>query len=279
MLLPPQQPDPYGRPVRTVVLNFESTLVHSEWSRDQGWIVSKRPYVSQFLEKLARCGYEVVLFTDMNQFDCEQSVMDLDQTGVIRHRLFKDSTNFESFHFVKNLNRLGRDMKNVVMIDHSSATSGILTPDNCLPISAWQNDLGDKELAILAVLLEKCQKYNVNDMREIVKRYKGNPKGNPFAEEENRAAEQERLLREEEGTSKRKERKSGTNEPKTLGIGSALSGVSPLPLSPFNAISRHLWVSLETSRRSRFGAHQIKRRQDGPKPSSEGEIFLRAGFY
>jgi len=228
MLLPPQLPDPYGRPVRTVVVNFESTLVSSEWTRDSGWIVSKRPYVSAFLEKLARCGYEVVLFTDQNQMDCEQSVMDLDQTGVIRHRLFKDSTNFARLHSVKDLNRLGRDMRNVVMIDHDYATSGVLTPDNCIPISPWKNDLSDKELYGLAVLLEKCQKYNVGDLREIVRRYKANPRGNPFVEEEKRADEQERLLREEEGSPKktepRKTTQSDTNK-SVGGLGATLTGL------------------------------------------------------
>lgn len=228
MLLPPQQPDPYGRPVRTVVVNFEKTLVSSEWTRDSGWVLSKRPYVNYFLERLSRAGYEVVLFTDMNVFDCEGSIHDLDQTGVFRHRLFKEATNVAKFHFVKDLNRLGRDLKNVVMIDHSSATSGILTPDNCLPISAWTGDLSDKELYSLAVLLEKCQKYNVADMREIVKRYRANPKGNPFVEEENRAQEQERLLREEEGSwsSKDSRKTSPTDSNKSGGgIGAAISGL------------------------------------------------------
>jgi hypothetical protein len=225
-LLPPQAPDPYGRPVRTVVVNFEKTLVNSEWTRDSGWIVSKRPHVTAFLERLSRCGYEVVLFTDMNQFDCEQSITDLDQTGLIRHRLYKDSTNFIPFHFVKDLNRLGRDLRNVVMIDHLCETSGVLTPDNCIPVSAWTNELDDKELLALAGLLEKCQKYNVGDMREVAKRYKSNPTGNPFTEEEKRAAEQERLLREEEGPRKEPRKPPVADSNKgSGGLGASISGL------------------------------------------------------
>lgn len=209
ILLPPLVPDPYGRPVRTVCVNFEKTLVYPTWTREYGWVIRKRPYVSQFLERVARAGYEVVLFTDSNQFDIEGNVMELDAMGAIKHKLYKDATNFKSGCYVKDLSRLGRDLKSVVIIDHNYLDGAKLQLENAFKVSEWKEDLKDKELYKLMIILEKAQKHNVHDMRDVVRRYNENPDQNIFAAEEARARQIEQQLAEEEGGSVQPSQKSG----------------------------------------------------------------------
>jgi len=217
ILLPMAVPDPYGRPLRTVCINFEKTLVYPMWTRDFGWTVRKRPYVDMFLERLARAGYEVVLFSDSNQFDAEQNVMELDKMGVLKHKLFKESTNFKQGRYVKDLSRLGRDLRNVVLIDHNFLDSASLQPENAIHIKPFIDDLKDKELYRLTLFLENIQKHNMHDMREVIKKYNKNPNVNHFKAEEAMALEYERQLAEEEGTVAPRAKSSGSSWLGSLG--------------------------------------------------------------
>ena len=201
ILLPMEVPDPYGRPVRTVCINLEKTMIYPMWTRDYGWVVRKRPYVDLFLERLARAGYEVVLFSDSNQFDSEQNVMDLDRMGILRHKLYKDATNFKQGRYVKDLSRLGRDLTRVVLVDHNYEDSALLQPDNAIHVSPFTDDLSDKELYRVLVLLENMVKHNVHDVREVVKKYNAEPNKNHFEKEEKLALEYRQQLAEEEGIS------------------------------------------------------------------------------
>ena len=50
------------RHVRTLVLDLDDTLVHSDWTRGRGWRTFKRPGADDFIRQLAQY-YELVVFT------------------------------------------------------------------------------------------------------------------------------------------------------------------------------------------------------------------------
>lgn len=55
----------------------------------------------------------------------------LDQWGVFRARLFRESCVFHRGNYVKDLSRLGRELRNVIIVDNSPA-SYIFHPENAV---------------------------------------------------------------------------------------------------------------------------------------------------
>ena len=57
----------------------------------------------------------------------------LDQWGVFRARLFRESCVFHRGNYVKDLSRLGRELNNVIIVDNSPA-SYIFHPENAVSV-------------------------------------------------------------------------------------------------------------------------------------------------
>lgn len=68
--------------------------------------------------------------------------------------------------FVKDLTRLGRNIKDVIILDNSPAAY-MMQPENALPILSWYDCQKDKELAKLLPILEKFS--TVDDVRNYIK--------------------------------------------------------------------------------------------------------------
>uniref|UniRef100_A0AAX7W1H2 Mitochondrial import inner membrane translocase subunit TIM50 n=1 Tax=Astatotilapia calliptera TaxID=8154 RepID=A0AAX7W1H2_ASTCA len=81
----------------------------------------------------------------------------LDQWGVFRARLFRESCVFHRGNYVKDLSRLGRELSKVIIIDNSPA-SYIFHPENAVPVQSWFDDMTDKELLDLIPLFEGLSK-------------------------------------------------------------------------------------------------------------------------
>ncbi len=181
-LLPMEMPDNFGRKPRTLVLNLEKTLVHAEWDRFNGWRVRKRPGVEKFLERAARAGWELVVFSDKPRVETEQTVQLLDRMGLIRHRLYYEDTNMVNWKICKNLDRLCRDPKRILVLDWND---GVYCghEDNVIKLKPFTEDTEDEELRKMGDILEKMIRYNVVDTRTVASRV--NNGLNPFEQEEN----------------------------------------------------------------------------------------------
>uniref|UniRef100_A0A8C9YW00 Mitochondrial import inner membrane translocase subunit TIM50 n=1 Tax=Sander lucioperca TaxID=283035 RepID=A0A8C9YW00_SANLU len=81
----------------------------------------------------------------------------LDQWGVFRARLFRESCVFHRGNYVKDLSRLGRELSKVIIIDNSPA-SYIFHPENAVPVQSWFEDMTDTELLDLIPLFEGLSK-------------------------------------------------------------------------------------------------------------------------
>lgn len=92
--------------------------------------VLKRPYVDDFLQKMGEL-YECVLFTASLAKYADPVADLLDRWGVFRTRLFRESCVFHRGNYVKDLNKLGRDLNQIVIVDNSPA-SYIFHPDNAV---------------------------------------------------------------------------------------------------------------------------------------------------
>lgn len=58
----------------------------------------------------------------------------LDRWGVFRARLFRESCVFHRGNYVKDLNKLGRDLQQIIIVDNSPA-SYIFHPDNAVSLT------------------------------------------------------------------------------------------------------------------------------------------------
>uniref|UniRef100_A0A3B3ZMG1 Mitochondrial import inner membrane translocase subunit TIM50 n=1 Tax=Periophthalmus magnuspinnatus TaxID=409849 RepID=A0A3B3ZMG1_9GOBI len=81
----------------------------------------------------------------------------LDQWGVFRARLFRESCVFHRGNYVKDLSRLGRELSKVIIVDNSPA-SYIFHPENAVPVQSWFDDMTDTELLDLIPLFEGLSK-------------------------------------------------------------------------------------------------------------------------
>eukprot|EP00127_Corallochytrium_limacisporum_P001026 Clim_evm25s34 gene=Clim_evmTU25s34 len=168
-LLSPQTPRVAGK--KCLVLDLDETLVHSSFKPvgNPNFIipvniddnvynvyVTKRPHVDEFLARVSKL-YEVVMFTASLSKYADPVCDMLDQEGVFSHRLFRESCVFYKGTYVKDLNRLGRNLQHTIIIDNSPM-SYILNPDNAIPITSWFTDMDDRELLDLIPLLEELEK-------------------------------------------------------------------------------------------------------------------------
>jgi mitochondrial import inner membrane translocase subunit TIM50 len=99
-LLPDQSTDPMMYRPYTLVLSLEDLLVHSEWSREHGWRMAKRPGVDYFLRYLNQY-YELVIFTSVSWAMAEPVIKKLDPYRIVNWPLFREATLYKNGEYIK----------------------------------------------------------------------------------------------------------------------------------------------------------------------------------
>lgn len=92
--------DPIFERPYTLVLSLEDLLIHSEWSREHGWRLAKRPGVDYFLRYLSQY-YELVIFTSQPWAVAEPIIRKLDPYHIVTWPLFREATLYENGDYVK----------------------------------------------------------------------------------------------------------------------------------------------------------------------------------
>ncbi len=118
---------------KTLILDLDETLVHSSFKPvDNADIVLPveiegnickiyilvRPGVNAFLSKMYK-HYELVIYTASLSKYAEPLVDILDPSKMCAYKLFREHCTFVQNAFVKDLSRLGRPMKDVIIVDNS----------------------------------------------------------------------------------------------------------------------------------------------------------------
>lgn len=119
-LLPDEDPQ-YKAPF-TLVLSLEDLLIHSEWSREHGWRMAKRPGVDYFLRYLSQY-YELVLFTSVPSMMADPVLRKLDPYRIVRWPLFREATRYKNGEYIKVSPKEDLRSRASVVADFSSRIS------------------------------------------------------------------------------------------------------------------------------------------------------------
>jgi RNA polymerase II subunit A small phosphatase-like protein len=151
---------------KTLVLDLDETLIHSSFravpnadivitveleGEHHKVYVLKRPGVDEFLLEVAKL-YEVVVYTASMSKYAIKLLDELDVQRVCAFRLFREACTKTPQGYVKDLSRLGRELKDVIIIDNSPVCYAF-QPDNAIPIKTWRDDPSDRELMDLTPIL------------------------------------------------------------------------------------------------------------------------------
>ncbi|KAH8681819.1 HAD-like domain-containing protein [Xylariales sp. PMI_506] len=179
-LLP--DPDPMFERPYTLCISLEDMLVHSEWSREHGWRLAKRPGADYFLHYLSQY-YELVLFTTVPFGMGEPLVRKLDPYHFIVWPLFREATKYKDGEIIKDLSYLNRDLSKVIMVD-TEASHVRDQPENAIILPKWKGDPKDTELVSLIPFLEYIHTMQYKDVREVLKSFNGKHIPTEFARRE-----------------------------------------------------------------------------------------------
>lgn len=154
-----------------------------------GWKVTKRPGVDEFLSYLSQM-YELVVFTtgwshvsrerdsisahahffSSPKQNAAPIIEKLDPFQYVVYKLFKEHTTYQNQNHVKDISKLNRDLAKVVMIDTNPASvslgenkegdsgaeqqPGFTIKDNVIMLKPWDGNSNDRTLFELIDALE-----------------------------------------------------------------------------------------------------------------------------
>ena len=152
--------------IYTLVLDLDETLVHYVSDNDSAYI-QIRPGAEEFIKELAEF-YEIIIFTAALQNYADLIISGLDPDGVVSDKLYRQHTINIGNSYIKDLDKLGRDIKKVIIIDNISENFS-QQPQNGLNICDFEGNEYDEELKYLKDDLIKLAKLKPNDVRLYLK--------------------------------------------------------------------------------------------------------------
>ena len=174
---------PYLNPINekykyTLVLDLDETLVHYVEDEESAYI-QIRPGTEDFIIDLSNY-FEIIIFTAALKNYADIVIDSIDPNNKVMGRLYRNHTNKVGDINFKDLSKLGRDLKNVIIIDNNSCNFG-LQPKNGLLIRDFEGDENDDELDYLKDDLIKLVNSNPDDVtnylpniqNDMNKRYQG----------------------------------------------------------------------------------------------------------
>ena len=164
---------------KTIILDLDETLVHSSTTSFlkndiildvefdnivYNIYVLVRPGAENFIKKLAKF-YEIVIFTASISRYASPLLDKLDKENNIKYRLYREHCTFLNGIYIKELKRLNRDLKDVIIVDNSPLAYAF-DMENGLPIKSWYEDKNDTEFEKIMPLLEFLAL--VDDVRDYI---------------------------------------------------------------------------------------------------------------
>jgi Dullard-like phosphatase family protein len=175
--LPPMDTNKYKY---TLVLDLDETLVHYIEEKDRHY-VQVRPFAEYFISEMGKY-FELVIFTSAEEEYANIVLEEIDKYKVITHKLYRRHVEYNDGLCLKDLDKIGRDIKRVCIIDNDK-NNFKLHVENGIEIKEFLGEQDDNELDLLGDLLMSIIESNADDIRPIIKDIKN--KMNKINEEKN----------------------------------------------------------------------------------------------
>lgn len=171
-------------PRLTLILDLDECLIHTIRG-ENGLCFLQRPYLKTFLEELNKNNYELGIFTSSAQ-DYAEPIMEIIGNNYFEFGLYRQHC-FNADKKVKDLSKVGRDLKHVVFVDNCLENFS-LQNDNSFLVSTWEGDIFDSQLkGLLKVLIfiKECYYNSVGNVYDNKNNKETNDLTNKELEESN----------------------------------------------------------------------------------------------
>ena len=119
--LPPMDTNKYKY---TLVLDLDETLVHYIEEKDRHY-VQVRPFAEYFISEMGKY-FELVIFTSAEEEYANIVLEEIDKYKVITHKLYRKHVEYNDGLCLKDLDKIGRDIKRVCIIDNDKIISNYM---------------------------------------------------------------------------------------------------------------------------------------------------------
>lgn len=157
----------------TLVLDLEDTLINIKISYENKAIIRPRPGLIEFL-----CGikpfYEIISFSKLSQNYSNTIIRLIEKNRkLFDYNLYREHCTLVGRKFVKDISRIGRDMKTIIMVDDLEDNLKDFS-DNGILILPYDGDntKGDRVLYELKKILILFYRLGYEDIRSAIKAYK-----------------------------------------------------------------------------------------------------------
>jgi Dullard-like phosphatase family protein len=141
----------------TLVLDLDETLIHfkSNPNNESSGKIMIRPYLYEFLRTIKE-NYELIIFTAATQDYADPIINAIEKDEkFFDHRLYRMHTTIVDNDFVKDLSKLGRNLKRTIIVDNMKQNYKN-QPKNGITIRPfWGKDVDDSALVDLLDILQK----------------------------------------------------------------------------------------------------------------------------
>lgn len=159
----------------SLILDLDETLIHVKLDKEENGRAKLifRPFLFDFLSKMKKI-YEIVLFTVSLPEYANKMVSYIERKEkYFNYKLFRQHVSKINGEYVKDLSKLGRDMKKIIIVDNMPQNF-VLQKENGICIKAFYGDsIGDNNtLCELGHILERIRFDGSGDVRQSLRKYR-----------------------------------------------------------------------------------------------------------
>ena len=150
----------------TLILDLDETIVHYIKYKKSEYI-QVRPFLDEFIKELSNL-YEIIIFTASYQHYADLAINGIDPEKKIKYRLYRQHITKIGNTFIKDLSKLGRDLKKVIIVDNCCDNYS-LQPKNGINVIDFTGNKDDDILFYLKKDLINLYKKSPEDVRPFLK--------------------------------------------------------------------------------------------------------------